>query len=95
MSDLISRRDAIELLSDLRAECNIFSDEEEAKMYYVLSWAIQEMKTEQETGHWIKQGDTFFCSECGAGFDKYNLLYFKYCPNCGAKMDGERKEDNE
>ena len=53
-------------------------------------------------GRWIPKGYTTFknkfeevqiptffkCSECGTvRTDKYN-----YCPNCGAKMDGERRE---
>lgn len=37
-------------------------------------------------GHW----EEFHCSVCGEmGWDNED----KYCPNCGAKMDGERKED--
>lgn len=44
----------------------------------------------------------FKCSECGfsAGFEngQYDWFYgdpipWKYCPNCGAKMDGERSEN--
>ena len=34
------------------------------------------------------------CSNCGCGLDKRDALNFVYCPYCGAKMDGERK-DNE
>lgn len=30
------------------------------------------------------------CSVCGFG---QNHTTFRYCPNCGAKMDGERKEN--
>ena len=43
--------------------------------------------------------DEFICSECGIVFkdfseyipeeDVYREFYFKYCPNCGAKMDKE------
>ena len=31
------------------------------------------------------------CSECGTGYVKY--FDMNYCPNCGAKMDGERKDN--
>ena len=31
------------------------------------------------------------CSVCN-GFLPYDYTYFLYCPHCGAKMDGERKE---
>ena len=38
-------------------------------------------------GHsWMK------CSECCVSQDGQTLC-FSYCPNCGAKMDGERKEE--
>lgn len=44
----MSREEAIEILSDMRAEYSIFGDEEEATRYHVLSWAIQEMKATQQ-----------------------------------------------
>ena len=31
--------------------------------------------------------DVFQCSECGAHFDVSEAM--NYCPNCGAKMDGD------
>ena len=42
----MSREEAIEILSDMRAEYNLFGDEEEATRYHVLSWAIQVMKAD-------------------------------------------------
>lgn len=35
----------------------------------------------------------YFCSLCAYGESDYGRD--KYCPNCGAKMDGERRTDNE
>lgn len=32
------------------------------------------------------------CSICG--FRNFSFTFFNYCPNCGAKMDGKRREDN-
>lgn len=55
---------------------------------------INEMPTieERKTGKWIgvtPMVDTLMCSEC-----EYNIINkeFKtpYCPNCGAKMEGEQ-----
>ena len=51
-------------------------------------------------GHWGNGYDgnarIFLCSECGYGFDDIYLcnesdypMEPNYCPNCGAKMDGE------
>ena len=47
-------------------------------------------------GEWVKTGQSFVnpncfrnycCSVCGYDIEKTK---FNYCPNCGAKMDGER-----
>lgn len=38
-------------------------------------------------------GDTCHCSICGFSID-VSETHFKRCPNCGAKMD-ERKENND
>ena len=48
---------------------------------------------------WIMRGGYFRCSECDAksllrnagstgGYREYDQVQSKYCPNCGAKMDG-------
>ena len=51
-------------------------------------------------GHWITQFDDLFpmestieCSACGEKEWMMTITNHNYCPNCGAKMDGERKED--
>lgn len=51
----MSREEAIEILSEMRDEYNLFGDEKEATRYHVLSWAIKEMKAiepERKIGHW-------------------------------------------
>lgn len=35
---------------------------------------------------------TIKCSHCGHVIHDWRYSECKYCPNCGAKMDGERKE---
>lgn len=48
------KEEAIEILSDMRAEYNIFSDdEEEVTRYHALSWAIQALNEQQRTERWI------------------------------------------
>lgn len=49
-----------------------------------------------EHGRWISdEGDVLFhCSECETQISTswdYDDLHWNYCPNCGAKMDGERR----
>lgn len=46
----MNREEVIEILSEMRAEYNLFGDKEEATRYHVLSWAIQAMKGTQR---WI------------------------------------------
>lgn len=53
-------------------------------------------------GHWLfyEEPDGYYhseCSECGQWCDEDVFLKGKwhYCPNCGAKMDGERREDGD
>lgn len=49
----------------------------------------------QKTGQWVfvdKAHEHAYCSECGYGnVDLFNGRPHNYCPNCGAKMDEERK----
>lgn len=36
--------------------------------------------------------DSLICSVCNCGFDMWKHDPHNYCPNCGAKMDGELNE---
>lgn len=44
-------------------------------------------------GRWIVCGDgeyvPFMCSACGKTTSWYHAQTANYCPNCGAKMDGD------
>lgn len=45
-------------------------------------------------GEWVVCGDgenvPWMCSHCGkTTAHKYKVMYGKFCPNCGARMDGE------
>lgn len=47
-------------------------------------------------GRWVTHSDrpdSLICSVCNCGFDMWKHDPHNYCPNCGAKMDGERKEN--
>jgi hypothetical protein len=41
-------------------------------------------------GEWIDRDEKTWCSKCDASNKQYKP---PYCPHCGAKMDGERKEE--
>lgn len=45
-------------------------------------------------GHWIQVDNRdccYKCSECGFLRDAYILDVANYCPQCGARMEGEKK----
>lgn len=57
---------------------------------------------EVKHGEWDNSGRYKFadgslairCSECGCALhsEEYKKYHWNFCPNCGAKMDGERRE---
>jgi rubredoxin len=41
---------------------------------------------------WIDLDNRILCSGCGAGYDDYDEVKqntYIFCPNCGARMDGD------
>ena len=47
---------------------------------------------EVKHGEWVKNGKTHTCSCCGYFYINVDMEDDNYCPNCGAKMDGGKKE---
>ena len=45
-------------------------------------------------GKWVAEDDYFCCSKCGQAINEACVPWFHYCPNCGARMDGERYEND-
>ena len=43
-------------------------------------------------GHWIEVDNGYICSECDIIRAKGTTGKYKYCPNCGARMESEDKE---
>lgn len=98
----MSKEEAIEILSDMRCECNLFGDEEEATRYHALSWAINAMNTEPKHGWWKNVHISLVDPDGVARYGRYGYQcsicrtetadITPYCPNCGAKMDGGENE---
>lgn len=62
----------------------------------MLAKAIDDMPAadvqEVRHGQWEDANETFECSICGYSFENEGYMhFFNFCPNCGARMDGEEK----
>ena len=86
MSDLIERNKAIEAVQRCCPDTSMYR-------------AIRDIPSvEPKRGHWIDteidSGEVYpikvaTCSVCG---EWTHIKGYPFCPNCGAKMDGERKD---
>lgn len=91
MSDLISRREALEALT-------VTKEMDTAELLWLLTTRINDLPTitaERKTGRWIedtKQSEKhiekiYYCSNCH-NFEAWGEYEkFNYCPNCGARME--------
>ena len=43
----------------------------------------------EKTGHWEKLSVGYGCSECSLCTNKHGIEFYRYCPNCGARMGVE------
>ena len=91
MTDYIKREDAIKIINS-----GISIDTDADKRYVNgLFRAIRPADVAPvRHGHWIDDAGALRCSECGVSFPDLHPLYENaaYCPNCGARMDGENDE---
>lgn len=96
MSDYISRDALLNSTSVLA----VYSANEDIVSYGVSFDTIRDFPAADvapvRQGQWkmsSKRPATIICSECNAGFDvwKHDGKDFKYCPHCGAMMDGKER----
>ena len=87
MSDYIKRENAIKAIKkDIMGGLNY-----ESILNRLPSADVAEVKHAEDVGYEDSYGWVSKCSLCGAEFHE-PTHGANYCPNCGAKMDGERKE---
>lgn len=107
MDDLISRKAAIMEIEDYIEE---YSELDPDTGYHNLKWCAMEEAKDVLTmlptvdaapvvhGRWIDHKDEHQCSVCKefTVVDSYVWVQLRYdfCPNCGAKMDGERRDED-
>lgn len=53
--------------------------------------ALPSAQPERKTGKWVLETFQIRCNQCNKLFSD-NLFPSKYCPSCGARMDGESDE---
>lgn len=92
--------DTISILSELRSNYNCFASVDEP-YYQALTEAIAAIKAERK-GHWIYSEneygiDGYHCDKCNSfvpwDYKRKSINFiedYHYCPNCGARMDGEQ-----
>ena len=54
-------------------------------------WVATPVRKLNSKGKVVNYCDYYHCSECGT--DRPIVPPYNYCPNCGAKMDRERKDN--
>ena len=76
-----------EELDNLRAKIDILEYSAAAVLAY----------EEPKHGEWVEDGNAIRCSKC-LNSPLYNywgrIVFSDRCPNCGAKMDGGKKDEN-
>ena len=90
--DLIDRKAAIDALNELMIYRPLDSDR------YVISDCLNKIVGLPSAdvqpvrhGRWGKVNE---CSECGCQpWYERDIHFLHYCPNCGARMDGEQNDD--
>lgn len=95
MSDLISREEAFKVLSE-------YYHQRTEIQHYALREALSRVPSvESKTAVWIGEGDGYadgnvvldmwYCSNCDYCYEDDEKPNWNFCPNCGARMEGEEE----
>ena len=92
----MTREEELDWLCRLRSEIYVYMPKEWIiPMNNALDMAIKALEQEPKTGHWIgideEPHEDYECNRCGYVVSTYTAniephTEYKYCPNCGAKM---------
>ena len=108
-NDLISRQAAIAKLRRIRSEPDYQHEDEDWSVGVIISEDVicdlPTVDTERH-GEWENDRATIKCNNCGFGTFPTGWFfmngecfstYFKpvFCPNCGCRMDGEKRGDDD
>lgn len=93
MYDTVSRQEATDALRKMQTY-KMF--EEDDVLLIDQAGAMTELMllppAEQKRGRWIgKYPVSSICSECGYLINDSKVKVFAFCPNCGAKMEGQHE----
>ena len=99
MSDYISREAALEAANEWVSEACMAPVMRVSRLFDKLAKVPAADVAEVVHGEWLRADDdwnsltTIQCSLCSEEWcfetdDDVSLLNYKYCPNCGARMDG-------
>lgn len=82
----------LDVLGDLRVE-SIDAEEGNFKLWIITDDYNWFRSPEGKTGKWIHVNKLWYkCSECDAHREMTGGFLEKFCPNCGARMDGEEDD---
>ncbi len=100
MSDTSKALEALDRIFNYCEEIDLHIPEKEQTGYSMnddVAIIREALFENQKTGHWIRLIEDYpfcdfefkGCSVCRTHYPKLAVKQFKYCPNCGAKMEGE------
>ena len=94
MNDLISRKELLESIEKVSVKGNVLDDDWVYRFVQEFPSidAVKHGRWKEVSDDMYAGGGAWICSSCHYGFSwkAYSLLpEEKYCPHCGAKMDGE------
>ncbi len=84
MNDLIDRQAAIDAIVKVFTKSHARG---------LIIRCIKEVPSAQKRGEWIEKKSMIYCSECANGFDRIYQADYNFCPNCGADMRGDNKNE--